>query len=296
MAASFNATTTTTMPNAGINLDGGINGILEQTGVAAGGGGVVNGPTTSGAPATGSTLNNPDNPNIRTKTRQVSREYLGSTLTETETQAEETKTKSQVMTEFYNIPSNSDELRLLQERLFRAGYYGNLKSSEINFGSHDSVTAGAYSDFLNHASEYTQANEDATLDSALDEEGEGGSLEDEGGRVNKIALPNPDEMKAIINATAPKVLGRRADPATTQAIMDAYMQQSVASQEAANSIAETGGAYYTPPEFSQTYVSEKLREAQPEQAAVTDFGDRYAAFNDLINSSNQNNQVQVQKI
>lgn len=185
--------------------------------------------------------------------------------TREETRREE-QNENDALKEYYLLPK--DALATLQKRLERGGF---LKPGTYTLGVHDNgASFKAWSDAVDLAANFYEAgNTDITVDQVIEQ---GSPAPDD--QAELYIMPEED-IRAMIQAVAPQVFGRRADEGTIEALV-ATFQQTQASRQMAGMNADAA----TP---SGAWVQEQLRELNPESANAFQTAGKIQAFMKAIN-------------
>jgi hypothetical protein len=154
----------------------------------------------------------------------------------------------------------------LQSDLVGAGL---LSQKGFSLGIYDDATRNAYKKVLSYANRAGITSIDEALGVFL-RSPKGGS----GGGGSKRApfraeLPNPEDIKAVIDATVPNLIGRTLSAQEKDAVVAAYTAVVTGAQRSAYNTAETGGAVTAAPDVG-TFVKTRAKELYGEEADVYD--------------------------
>lgn len=163
----------------------------------------------------------------------------------------------------------------LQQDLVAAGL---LSKKGFSLGLYDDATQTAYSKVLQYANKAGIKSIDEALGTFLARPrvGLGGGASGGGRAPFRAELPNPDDIKALIDATVPNILGRTLTEAEKEAVVGAYQAVVGGAQQQAYNTAESGGTVTQAPDAS-TFIAKRVKELNPEEA------DLYGKFSKVGN-------------
>lgn len=151
----------------------------------------------------------------------------------------------------------------LQSDLVAAGL---LSEKGFALGEYDDRTRNAYKKVLSYAN---QLGVDAdTAFGRLLKAGFGGRGPGGGGASRApfhAELPNPDDVKAVVDATVPNIIGRTLTDDEKAAVIAAYNAVATGAQQNAYNTAASGGTTTEAPAID-TFVASKAKELHPEEA------------------------------
>lgn len=212
------------------------------------------------------------------RSRRDSRTGWGGTSTSatrfktTEEDVDSVLTARDVFNGFLNTSKTSPaQVRALQQKLYRAGYYGSMKPEEFGkrLGNrNDPFTKAALSDALSDTGDAYAAGEKLTLDGLLDSSPAMGGDDADGEKKPVFAYqpPDPAALKQAIDKSMPGFIGQALSPAETEMLTAEIQRNLEASARSAFSVREKGGV--AAPEFdAEAYVERRAQELRPD-----DFG------------------------
>lgn len=196
-----------------------------------------------------------------------------------------------------------DDLVALQHRLYDAGFYADpyyasgRSGKRPEWGSLDDGTVNAFGESMQRS---LRSNGRLTPDEIINDAiGKGGAK----GKQDQaqpqrppltIQLSNPDDVLAVADATARKVLGRKLTDeelrhyVDTFHSMEANAQQSKyqaeyggAYDEASGRYMGSGGTITAPPDLS-SFIASRERQDHPQEAKNIESMDYAKAFHDLL--------------
>lgn len=180
--------------------------------------------------------------------------------------AKASKKQSTLLREFYALSPN--DLAELQDRLYKAGFFGNVARKSITFGDHDTATAKAYESAVGRAALFNAAGKEITLDEMLDEAAQrrGDNPESD---PSVAHLTDPRDIARLTETVSIHLLGRKATESDIARVTAGFQaeQQEFARQSAAAQIA--GGAVTSAPSL-ETYAADALRDLHPTEAGAHD--------------------------
>lgn len=150
----------------------------------------------------------------------------------------------------------------LQSDLVAAGL---LSKKGFSLGVYDDSTRNAFKKVLTYANRSGLTSIDEAIGTFLNQPRGGAGA---GGRTRapfSAQLPNPDDVKAIVDATVPKIIGRTLTDPEKQAVIAAYNAVATGAQQASYNAAESGGTVTEAPSVD-TFVENKAKELAPEEA------------------------------
>lgn len=181
-----------------------------------------------------------------------------------------------------------DQVEQVQRMMYAAGpgvfypkgYYGK-SARPIDWGNPDDAVVG-YKNLLKRSKD--QRTPSDYLRSYLDDKQKQGQKlwnpDDQGKAATQpfqAVLTNPDDLKAIIQAGAPKVLGKKVSDAEMQDIISKFQTQQISAQRQQFDNNITGGVSdqsANPTDF----INSQLRILHPDEALATDFNNQANAF------------------
>lgn len=169
---------------------------------------------------------NPDDPDIligRSKSTTSLYSFGAGRLTWPQTQS-----YSSLLKQFYTL--DSAEVRALQDKLWKAGFYGDAPRSSVVTGIHDEDTLNAYKVALGRAANFRTAGVNITLDEMLAQGGARGGPKGTKKAPFQPQLSNPDDLKAIFRVASTAELGHRVSDQEIDELVSTYRQRQLEAQ------------------------------------------------------------------
>lgn len=151
----------------------------------------------------------------------------------------------------------------LQSDLVAAGL---LSAKGFSLGVYDAATRSAFSGVLTYANRSGLTSIDEAVAVFLKQPRGGASS---GRRPFHAELPHPDDIKAVVDATVPNIIGRTLNDQEKQAVIAAYNSVVTGAQRAAYNADEAGGTVTDAPRMD-TFVAQQARALHPDEAVATD--------------------------
>lgn len=193
-----------------------------------------------------------------------------------------TKTYSQLIKEFYALPPT--ELKALQEKLYKAGFYGNMDREDIPFGDYDEMTMEAYKTALTRAANFRYSGVDITLDEMLAKASGSAKAGKAGAEKAKFRpqLDDPADLAAVFRVASTAVKGRVSESEVAE-LVEAYRGQQLAKQQQAYGL-ESENAAGTLPSMpnARAFVEDELRRRDPMGTQSHDVAMAYDDFQELL--------------
>lgn len=170
---------------------------------------------------------------------------------------------------------DSDQIEGLQKQLWDAGLYPRsmyAKGQEPAWGDPFSDAQGfsAYRTLLRRASTANKPIGDILSQTA-------GSAQQKLNTGFSPVLTNPDDLRAIIKAGAPTILGQKISDAEVEQIVSKYQAADYNAKFAQFQANSAGGATVASPNPTD-FVKQQLEQLHPDQAAATQFNTEANSF------------------
>jgi hypothetical protein len=192
-----------------------------------------------------------------------------------------------------------DKVSNLQKRLYDAGFYDasyyKRNGPKIHFGQLDDALVSAYSDVIRQSMRSKKP-----LNDIVNEGIQKGYGEQEAQQATSkpppltVQLTDSNDLLAVADATARKLLGRKLTDAELRNYVDSFHSMEAASQqakynaeyssgydEASGSFRGPGGTITAPP-TPDAYAMEKLKADNPQDAANVEMEHGMDVFNQLL--------------
>lgn len=230
-------------------------------------------------PATLSGVADAEDPLVLVGRRPVPPRSVGRAVGDVEYTPERTKPEkkklSALMKDYWALDPAS--LLQLQERLWAAGFYGDVPHDRVPFGRHDEVTAKAYEAALGRAVSFQGAGRDLTLDEMLDEAA--AAIGDIGEKAGAQAVTNPADLRATFQAVARERIGRKLATDEVERMIASYQSLQAGAQAAA-----AAGGRYTAAPGAEAFATERAEAMYPGEAGAADLADQGGEFFQLLRS------------
>lgn len=183
---------------------------------------------------------------------------------------------------FFNRKLNDRYVLAVQERFYAAGLYGTGDRGEVAWGhARDPMTLKLYKALLVDSHDAQAMGYLVTPRGLLDEYAANAALNARGGSggggsapIQPIRLTSPDDIMAVIDKTAPEVIGRNLSADEKQKLVQAYQSAETGYQRAVYA----GGTAAEAPNLG-TFAEQEARRLHPEEA---DTFEKFTRVNDVM--------------
>lgn len=182
---------------------------------------------------------------------------------------------------FYNRKLNDRYVLAVQERFYAAGLYGTGDRGDVAWGhARDPMTLKLYKALLVDSHDAQAMGYLVTPRGLLDEYAANAAANARGGSgggsapIQPIRLTNPDDIMAVIDRTAPEVIGRNLSADEKQKLVQAYHSAETGFQRTVYA----GGTAAEAPNLG-TFAEQEARRLHPEEA---DTFEKFTRVNDVM--------------
>lgn len=173
----------------------------------------------------------------------------------------------------------------MQEKLYKAGLYGNTPRKNIRWGDKsDDATLAAYVSALRGVAFQNANGIKITLDGLLDEAGKYqslGSLDGGEGPVFAYQPEDPAKIRRLLDEGLPEVMGRALSPQETEALVAKWQQ--IAEQDARNAFnVEQSGGVAKPRRDFASFALDEAERLYPDEVHARRLADAAKSFQSLI--------------
>lgn len=191
------------------------------------------------------------------------------------------KPSSQAYLDFYRM--TPQEVQVMQQKLFNAGYYGSAESNDIPWGDHDDDTFKIWRSMVDRAAGFYAVGQKLTpkqvLDNALAAAGTNHPHGPQKAPRAPLVLqtPNPDDLAAVAQEAARSTIGAKLGDDQIAAFVADFQSRVTNAQRQAYAAEETGGNIVEPPN-AQTAAEQFTRQRNPQAAGAHDLFSIYGKF------------------